>query len=59
MLPCHNCYVYRTWRSKEVGEFKVIVWREAEEGNGSLFMGKLTLQVFYQRITYLFQPLLV
>ena len=30
MLPCHSCYSYWTWRSKELGGIKVIVWREAE-----------------------------
>ena len=30
ILPSHSCYIYGTSRSKEVGEFKVIVWREAE-----------------------------
>ena len=32
MLSCHSCYIYGTRRSKEVGEFKVVIWREAEEG---------------------------
>ena len=32
MLPCHSCYIYGTWRSKEVGGFKVIVSREAKGG---------------------------
>ena len=32
MLPCHSCYIYGSWGSQEVEEFKVIVWREAEEG---------------------------
>ena len=22
MLPCHSCYIYGTWRSKEVGGLK-------------------------------------
>ena len=22
MLPCHSCYIYGTWRSKEVGSLK-------------------------------------
>ena len=29
MVPCHNCYIHETWRSKEVGKgkgFKVIIW---------------------------------
>ena len=30
MLPCHSCYSYWTWRSKELGGIKVIVWREVE-----------------------------
>ena len=30
-MPCHSCYIYGTWRIKEVDGFKVIVWREAEE----------------------------
>ena len=32
MLPCHSFYIYGTWRIKEVGGFKVIIWREAERG---------------------------
>ena len=32
MLPCHSCYISVTWRSKDIGGFKVIVWREAEVG---------------------------
>ena len=34
MLSCHSCYIYGTRRSKEVGEFKVVIRREAEEGGG-------------------------
>ena len=30
MLPGHSCYIYETWRSKKVGGFKVIIWREVE-----------------------------
>ena len=27
MVPCHSCYIYEIWRSKEVeGRFKVIIW---------------------------------
>ena len=28
MVPCQSCYIYGTWRGKEVGEggFKVIIW---------------------------------
>ena len=22
MLPCHSCYIYGTWRSKELGGLK-------------------------------------
>ena len=35
MLPCHNCYIYGTMRSEEVGRGKVLV-------------GELTPQHFYQ-----------
>ena len=28
MLPCHSCYIYGTWWSKEVVCFKVIMWME-------------------------------
>ena len=31
MLPCHSCYIYGTWRGKEVGEFKVM---EGSKGGG-------------------------
>ena len=58
MLPCHSCYIYRTWRIKEVRGFKVILWREAEWGKpqsqskdkdgGVPFKEELTPQVFYQ-----------
>ena len=42
MLPCHSCYIYGTWRSKEVGAkvFKVIVWREAEAEEGEVTKSK-------------------
>ena len=28
MVACQSCYIYGTWRGKEVGEggFKVIIW---------------------------------
>ena len=45
MRLSHSCYTYGTWRSKEVGGFKVIVWRETEVGKpqsqtgGSTFYG--------------------
>ena len=32
-LPCHSCYIFGTCRSKTVGGFKVIVWKEAEVGS--------------------------
>ena len=54
MLSCHSCYTYGTWRSREVGRFKLIVWREAKgrmpqsKGRGPLFAVELTPQVFYQ-----------
>ena len=24
MVPCHSCYIYGTWRSKEVGRGEVL-----------------------------------
>ena len=59
MLPCHSCYSYGTWRSKELGGFKVIVWMEAEgvshkKSKGAPFMGELTPQVFYLNYLHLF-----
>ena len=56
-MLCHSCYIYGTWRSKEVGEFQVIVWKKAEGkgtklNRGTTFMGKLTpygeVDPFYQ-----------
>ena len=52
MLPCHSCYIYGTWKSKEEERLKVIIWREAEGGvepqtqswgvgGGGIFFGKL------------------
>ena len=32
MLSCHSCYIYGTWRSKDVEMFKITLWREAEVG---------------------------
>ena len=29
MLPSHSCYIYGISRSREIGEFKVIAWKEA------------------------------
>ena len=31
MRSCHSCYIYGTWKSKEVGGFKVIAWMEAAD----------------------------
>ena len=28
MLPCHGCYIYGTWTSKEVVGVTVIVWAD-------------------------------
>ena len=60
MLPCHSCYIYGTRRSKEVGEFKVVIWREAEEGvggqsqrRGQMFMVELTPQLFCQNYLHI------
>ena len=44
MVSCHSCYIYGTWRSKEVGDkgcFKVIIWERAsyKGGGGSIFTG--------------------
>ena len=53
MLPCHSCYIYGTWKSREEERLKVIIWREAEGGvepqtqswgvggGGGNFFGKL------------------
>ena len=30
MQPCHSCYRYGTWSSKELGRIKVMVWRRAK-----------------------------
>ena len=41
MLPCHSCYICGTWRSKEVGVFKVIIQREGEKPQTrGTFMGR-------------------
>ena len=52
MQPCHSCYSYGTWRSKELGGIKVIVKKEAEgvshKVRGSTFYGGVDPQVFYQ-----------
>ena len=42
MMPCHSCYVYSIWRSKEVGMgrgFKVIIWGASHKGRRPIFMG--------------------
>ena len=54
MLPCHSCYIYRTWRSKELGGSKSLHGGKLKRGNykkskGELFMGELTPQLFYQK----------
>ena len=40
MLPCHSYYIYGTWRSKDIGGFKVIVWREAVKGGATKSKGE-------------------
>ena len=52
MLPCHSCYIYGTWRSEEVGEFKVIAYTYGGKLKGAtkskFFIGELIPQLFYQ-----------
>ena len=55
MLPCHSCYIYGTWRSKEVGSLKSSYGGKLKGGSKhkvkrgrAFFMGVLTPQVFYQ-----------
>ena len=54
MVPCHSCYIYGTWRVKEVGGLnssyggKLNGGSYKVKGSGALFMGELTPQVFYQ-----------
>ena len=65
MLPCHSCYIYGTWRSKEVGGLnssyggKLKGEATKSKGRGALFIGELTPLRYSIRITYLFQPLLI
>ena len=58
MLPCHSSYVYGTWRSKKIGVFKVIVWREAEggkpESQGEHFSGRSDLSGILSELTTYF-----
>ena len=65
MLRCNSCCIYETCKRKEVGGLKLSYGENLKglsqkfTGRGALFMGELTSLVFYQRITYLFQPYLV
>ena len=39
-VPYHSCFIYVTWRSKEVGKwggFKVIIWGELQRGEINLY----------------------
>ena len=54
MLHCHGYYIHGTFSSKEVGGFKVTVWREAEERDTTKSNGG---DFYSVRITYLFQTL--
>ena len=40
MLACHSFHIYGTWRSKEGGGFKVIIW-EGKTQRGPFFMGEV------------------
>ena len=33
MLPCHNSYIYGTWKSKEVGDLKSSYREKLKEGS--------------------------
>ena len=55
MRPCHSC-IYGTYRIKEIGGLKSSYGGKLKGGShkvkgkdvGAIFMGELTLQVFYQ-----------
>ena len=34
MIPCHSCYIYRIWRSKEVGGSHNLGWQCKVQGGG-------------------------
>ena len=34
MTPCHSCYIYRIWRSKEVGGSHNLGWQCKVQGGG-------------------------
>ena len=64
MLPCHSCYIYGTWRGKEVGGLKSMYGGKLRRGShkvkgGRLFMGELKTLRYSFRITYLLQSLLI
>ena len=46
-MPCHSCYIYGIWRSKELGGGFKVVWWEAkrgkpQRGEGAIFISELT-----------------
>ena len=56
MLPCHCCDIHGTCRCKDVGRFKVIVWREAE-GDGAIFKTEFTSQLVYLNYLRIYLPI--
>ena len=40
MQSCYSCYIYRTWTSKEVSGFKVVIGSEAEGRRATLSKGR-------------------
>ena len=65
MLPFYSCYICGTWRSKEVGGFKVIIWRKGEKPQTrGPFMGhhkklprELTTELLYLELPTFFSLL--
>ena len=51
MLPCHNCYICGTWRSKEVGGLKLSYGGQGEKpltrGAIKKLPRELTTELFY------------
>ena len=44
MVPCHSCYIYGTWRSKEVGklgELYIFIWRASHKVTSNFYVWEL------------------
>ena len=60
MLPSHSCYIYMTWRSKDLVGFKVVIGREPikPKQEGHNFYGGIDPSAILSELPTYFQSLL-